>query len=650
MKKGHYVAVILACLLLFLIFIRRRRRSEYDDFFSDTEIVKDFNESPAPTVVPNSLMNSQIESGNGNSECEQGGYVDMTLTNPSTVPITVDLINLGGYFSGGSGSVATSTALPGCVGIINSYNGFIYTVNPFTADLYITNATLTPSTTVTVSLSPNDFGGSPGVGNIMFYNGFAYIGGNAYVSVINTATGQLVDNILLPGQTNLNSENNKYMSVYGSNIYVVSTDTGTNDMIVSVINSITNTIIQNITSSGGPYGSDIIFPQYNNGATYPKCYIITGGSTTLTVFDFTLNTFLTTIICPSLSGIGVPGCCLVNNLLYIPGINGVDIINVVTDTFVGTISIPGVGVNYAVYNGQNSVYVNLTSGNIAVININTNTVVATIVTGLSFLSATYIFQGTLYTGTTDTSGNILSINAKEQESLWNTIEHTYNVLPANSFQNISLYSYNGNNNIIIAGFSNAPSFDFSGAFATVPTLPPLPDNQIIGLNNMQNFINNPGEICGIFYRSLTVAQMQNVFSVNFTAPTGEVSDYKLIPITHKDPMSVLNQIYISKFFKPILINNGLSIFHVINPGENIYIKIYVRNFMSNVEMLKTGKIKISSTSSTSVFRGGDVPEPDEEQQDSEEEWMTVEEVEEGEWQAVHIENNDEQAEDEEEIE
>lgn len=644
-KKGIYIAVIISCLLLILI-IFRKRRSEFDNFFSDVDIVKDFAEPTYPTAVPGPLMNTQVSSGNGTSECEQNGYVSMTLTNPSTLPITVDLINLSGYISGGAGSTATETALPGPVSIINSYNGIVYSINFIVGDLYITDTNVTPSITSTLSLAPDFVGGAPTVGNIIFLNGNAYISGNAFTTVVNTATNTIIAQLALPGITNLNTFNNRYSSVFGNNVYVVSTSTDLTTMYVSIIDSITNTIISSVSAPANPFGNDIIFPEYNYGAVYPKCYIQKGSSTELAVFSFESNTFLPSITSPSLSGTPY-GAALANNLLYVPGLNGIDIINPVTDTFIGTISIPGETCTFVNFNNQTSLYVSLQSGSIKVIDITTNLVINTINTGFIALLDTYIFQGILYAGDSDISGNVIAVNVTEGLSTTNNITNTYNLSPAAFFSGINLSSTTGNNSIILAGF-NGTFPDFVGYIANVPAMPPITNTQVIGLNNMQNFINNPGEICGIFYRSLTVAQMSNVFSVQFTDPLGSVTDYKLIPITHKDTMSVLNQIYIDKFFKKILINNGLSIFHVVNPGENIYIKIYVKDYVSNVEMLKTGKIKSVSTGTSSVFGKGNEVDPngpedeDSDQEDSEEnekqedEWLTIDEVEEEEWEEVHI--------------
>ena len=162
---------------------------------------------------------------------------------------------------------------------------------------------------------------------------------------------------------------------------------------------------------------------------------------------------------------------------------------------------------------------------------------------------------------------------------------------------------------------------------------------------MANMQQNPGEICGIFYRSLTVAQMSNILSVDFNEATGEKATYKLVPITYKDAMSMLNQIYISKFYKPIVINNTINLHHVINPGENVYIKIYVRNYVANTTLLETGKIEASETGTgIGAIYNADKEYAevlDDQEKEAEQDWMTVEEVESGQWGAIHIQCEEE---------
>ncbi len=616
-KNGFYIAVVIGCLLLFVVFFRRRKQTDFDSFFGDTEIVKEFDEPPVPTAVPAALMNATQDSGNGNTECEKSGYVALTLTNPSTVPVTVNLIDV--LASANAATATSSVPTPSGVYAMLVTSDYIFALKDSGLELYAYNYATSTTTTIALPLAIND----GQAGSISQANGNLYIVSRTIISVVSMTTLELVTQFTVPGITSTTAFNALYTSFWKNNLYVAYKGLFGN-MAMAIIDTL-NISISFVDSSlinlgANPNICALVYPKYNYGESGRYGYITVNdimATNRIGVFDFEDNVFVTSVTglpaAPQASYAG-RGATMANGFLYVPGSTVINIIDTSTNAYLSSISSAFLG--FSIFNNQNYIYSNA-STEIKVIDINTNTIVDSIV--VSPISDSTIINNILYVGSNGSSANAYAIDVNESNvGVVNTVIKSYNLTPATI--NISM-AFN-QTNVIMA------SVGVESAIGNIPIPVILSNQAVININSMANFINNPGEICGIFYRSLTVAQMSNAFSIDWTEITGNTNNYKLIPITYKDTMSMLNQIYVSKFFKPIIINNNLAFYHVINPGEDVYVKIYVRKFISTTDMLKTGKIAPTNTN------GFNPPEPDEDNED--EGWMDVEEVEEGEWGAVHI--------------
>ncbi len=643
MKNAGVVIVIVTLLLLFVILFKRKKQSLHDNFFSDAEIVKDFDEAPVPTAVPNSMMNAQVDSGTGNTECEQGGYMAFTFPNPTPNPITLNIVDpqqyyqqLNDYYSS-AGNQTSSYSLGANLSTALIANGYIYSVHSLSSGFSSKVSVFDPVTNLNILdiplLRDSD---AVSAADTIIYNQLLIIPGSSIaiaseLSIIdvnpNSPTyNQLLTNVLL-GVSIVSSS----IAVFGNNIYVVFNGGAGHGLKKIDLTTFTVTTI-NLT----PSSVTCIYPNYRRGQTSDQyIYLFQAGPAGFVVFDTVTDTIVTG---GAIAG-GALSATSVNNNLYVGQNNGgIAILNMGSNTVTSIIPTGVDDIEASVYNGYNTLYA--ASGTDSVIAINTvsNTVVATIDVSayITLGSNSFLLTGTsLYAGGTNTSGIIVQINTDESSATWNTISSTISTGIASPLQLPIVAIGDDNFNVY---FVASASGSLTNTLVTYP-VNVLTDQIGINLNNMANMQANPGMICGIFYRSLTVAQMSNVFSIDYNNAFGETSTYKLVPFTYKDTMSVLNQIYVSKFYQPIIINNNLNLYHVINPGENVYIKIYVKEYISNVEMLKTGNISVSTTNSTSIHNQGDVDQEDDEdeEQQEDEDWMTIEEVENEEWAAIHIE-------------
>jgi YVTN family beta-propeller protein len=242
-------------------------------------------------------------------------------------------------------------------------------------------------------------------GNI---NGAMYVlnQGSNTVSVIDVATGSLIDTINVGGEP-------YGLTVVGTKLYIANTLTNN----VSVIDTTTNTVVQTINVGIKPY-------YVANVGT--KVYVTNGASNTVSVIESTTDTVIGTISVGSYPrGIKAYG-----NYLYVAnygdpnysGGNYVSVIDSGTDTVVDTVILPATvdgprGVN--VLGGK--VYVTgFRSNNVAVINPTTNTVTNVIDVGAGP-------RGIAGTGTTLYVENFDDGSISVVNTAINTVEKTIQV-------------------------------------------------------------------------------------------------------------------------------------------------------------------------------------------------------------------------------
>lgn len=632
-------SLVITLLLFVILFNRKKKNSLYDNFFDDAEIIKDFEEAPIPSAVPAPLMDAQQDSGNKETECEQGGYMAFTFPNPTPNPITVNIISPSQYYQSiqayydSQASSTTNYSVGGNLSATQQANGLYYGMDRNLSTVRIFNPTTGVSVS-NVSLAPNQLnivGGGHGeeaiiVNNLLIIPGFRYVS-VIDVNPISGTYNQLMASVDCGAGSRLNN-----CAVFGSFVYVSYHNgslSGFRKISLSSLTLITtNQVVSTCTANP-------TFPNYKLGQTSSQyLYIMDNVNAICNVWDTSTDTLVTASVISNATT-GQP--CIAVNEIYIPQASNIDVFNTGSNSVTDTIT-TSITCTFALFNGSDTVYLSGSSTGITPIQVSTNTLLPIVTTG--FISnVTIISNNLLYASDSQllSTSDIALIDTNENSSTYDTVTATI----TNTLASL-------NNPIIISGppvsvlFTSFNQASVTNTVVGVSTSA-LTDQIVVNLNNMENMQANPGMICGIFYRSLTVAQMSNVFSLDYNNALGETNTYKLIPITYKDTMSMLNQIYVSKFFQPIIINNNLNLYHVINPGENVYIKIYVKNYISNVEMLKTGEIGISKTEDSSVFKGGDT---EEENDQDEEGWMTIDEVEAGEWDVIHIQCDGETTEDE----
>jgi len=638
-NRSTVVAVTIGFLLLFLVLFRRKKiglNTEFSNFFSDAEIVDNLEEAPLATSVPASMMQRQKEGGVGETDCEKSGYMSFNFPNPTPNPITLDIVNPQTYYqtledysasqlnSNTNYNVGEGVSLFACV----YANSLFYSIQISSFAINIYNPLL--NTTSNVNISPNK---TTTFSNIISYNGMIIISGIGIVTIIDANPSSPTYNTVLVHINCTPFIELFSISVFGNIIYVIGLNSTTYKISLktfSLIGSFT-TGLNSIVSTVPSYS----IGQITNRYIY---YFGQSGGTTNTVHVY--DTFTDSVIAiPSLSNNASGQPCIVGNNIYVPEINNIDVFSTISNTIIANIPTTISGL-FAQYNGQSTVYITSgTNPNVLVINTNTNTIITTIVTGFT-CNSLIVNNHLLYVGDFGLSGNIDVIDVNETSATFNQIT---------AYISTGLVTLT-NPVLIINGLTTNVSFvseassNISNSLISIPPST-LTDSVAININNMANMQQNPGEICGIFYRSLTVEQMSNILSVDFNEATGEKATYKLVPITYKDAMSMLNQIYISKFYKPIVINNTINLHHVINPGENVYIKIYVRNYVANTTLLETGKIEASETGTgIGAIYNADKEYAevlDDQEKEAEQDWMTVEEVESGQWGAIHIQCEEE---------
>ncbi len=643
MGKGvGYIFAVVAGLLLIFLFKRRRNEGMYDNFFSDAEIIRDYEEPPEPTAVPAALMPSQVDDGNKNTECEQGGYMAFTFPNPTANPITLNIVNPSEYyqslidFYASQSGVANDYTVGGSLTATLEANGLYYCMdrgssavkifNPVSGSL-VSNIPLAPN--LINVLDANNGESSIISGNLLIIPGLRYV---TFIDIDpNSGTyNQVIANTDCGAGWKLNT-----CSIFGGFVYVMALNGALSGYKKIDLSTFINTISNQFPSvcTANP-----AFPNSKFGQTSAQyLYLFDNVLSSCRVYDTFTDTPIGTF---TLSGPTTGQPCIAGTDIYVPQANNVDIFDTGSNSVTGSIPITFTAL-FSLFNGNDTIYLSGVTG-ITALQVSTSTIINTIATG--FLSEVIIISNNLlYASNSLGVSNIAIIDTDENSATYNTITST-----------ISGTTTALNNPIAITTPSLNVLFTSVGG-STVTTISTVTTNVLnsqigVNLSNMANMQANPGMICGIFYRCLTVAQMNNVLSIDYQEVTGNGNTYKLIPITYKDTMSVLNQIYVSKFFKPIIINNNLNLYHVINPGENVYLKIYVKNYVSNVELLKTGKIGVSETKNTSVFKGGyGMNEEDESEGDDDDEgWMTVDEVEAGEWNVIHIQCPEEDDENEDE--
>lgn len=638
--KSFWIAGIVGLLLLlFVLFRRKKVGGEFDTFFSDAEVVNNLEEHIEPSAVPASLMPSQVDSGNGDTECEQSGYMSFTFPNPTPFPITLDIVNPQNYYQTLSNYTASQLNSNvnynlGTVSIRASLyaNGLLYGIDrSATSTIAVFNPS-TNSLVTSIPISPNTLSivGGDGV-NSVIYNNLLIVPGFRYVTIIdvNPLSGtynQIIATIDCGAGNILNT-----ISIFGTTAYITTSGT------INGLKKIDLTSFSVIGAFGiAASGINSCFPNYAFSQSTSRYIYLFETSTTFIVFDTFTDTTLASGLMSVASG-GQPVLVGVN--LYVPQNANIDIFSTVSNSVTGSIPILGKSILQVIFNGANTLYATSNASSIEAVNVNTNTLITSISTS-AYIStgnnSMIINAGVLYVGGSNAAGTIITIDTNESDPAYNTITGSINTTLNQPLGRPILASSGVTANVY---FTAINSHFISNTLIVVPSTP-LTSQVQINLNNMANMQQNPGEICGIFYRSLTVAQMSNVFQVNWTDVNGAQDNYKLIPITYKDTMSMLNQIYVSKFFRPIVVDNTLNFYHVINPGENVYIKIYVRTYVSNITLLETGEIKPSETGTGE----GAIYNPDkeyadelqQEEEDKEADWMDVEEVEAGTWGNVHI--------------
>ncbi len=652
MKNFTGIVVVIIGLLLFVILSRKKKKqSMYDNFFSDAEIVKDFEEAAIPTAVPAAMMDAQEDSGNKGTECEEGGYMSFTFPNPTPNPITLNIVDPQQYYqtlnSFYSSQINTSTTY-NIGGILTSslyINNLIYGLDRTSGAGQV--RVFDPETNVSVvniSILPNeiDIVGANG-NNSIVYNNLLIVPGFRYASIIDVnpssvTYNQLIANVDCGVGNVLNT-----CSVFGSFVYVTCSGTQKGLKKISL-----STFLVVSTFNGAAADISSSFPNFAISQTTNRfIYLFEKTTTTFIVYDTLTDTISSTGAMTVQNSLQP---CLVGTDLYIPQNNNIDIFSTISNSVTDNITVTGKSILEIVFNSENTIYCTTNASSVEAIDINSNTIITSISTA-AFIStgadSMIISAGILYVGGSSFNGTFISIDTNESDITYNTITSHISTGLSSPLIHPIIVLNGSKTNIYFTSLNN--HFITNSLVANNVTV--ITDQISINLNNMHNMQANPGMICGIFYRSLTVAQMSNVFSIDFNNALGVLNSYKLIPITYKDTMSMLNQIYVSQFHQPLIINNNLNLYHVINPGENVYVKIYVKNYVSNVDLLNTGEINVSETKDSSVFKGGDTEqeesEEDQESQDDEEGWMTVEEVEAGEWDIIHIQC-EEESEDKEE--
>jgi len=624
-KKAIWIAVIILALLLFFMLKKKRRNIDdtFDAFFSDAEIINDFDEPDLQTPLPPSELAEQTDTGNGNTKCEQGGYMAFNFPNPTPNPITLNIVNPQEYYqtlnSYYASQVNTNTNynIGSNAVAMQSANNLLYFIGSMLPSMVIVFDPENNSVVANIDISPNESTAGAVGQNSIIYGNYLIIAMKEYVTFVDInksspTYNQVAANIFVSALARMNN-----LAIFGDYLYVTC-NVGLKGL--AKINLNTLSLVSTFVLSTDNLSS--MFPNYRFAQTSNRyMYLFYGSNTDCIIFDTFTDTVATTA---TVSAINSQDPVQVGNNLFLPQLNNIDVFDTLSNTVIASIA-TSVDASFLSYNGQSTVYVSSTSFGIIAIDTNSFSIITTVNTGYS--SQMMILKGSnLYAADRVSSGIISIIDTNENSITYNQVTNTISTgLP--TLGNPILTSSAVSTKVLFMEI-NSSSFS-SSLIATTQTS--LNDSISVNINNIQNLKANPGEICGIFYKSVTVAQMSNVLSVDYNDVLGMLKTYKLIPITYKDPQSILNQIYVSKFHQPIIINNNLNLYHVINPGENVYIKIYVNKYVSNVNMLETGRIEASDTKDSEVY-GKEKPR-----------WMTVEEVEEGEWDAVHIQCPEEES-------
>jgi hypothetical protein len=114
--------------------------------------------------------------------------------------------------------------------------------------------------------------------------------------------------------------------------------------------------------------------------------------------------------------------------------------------------------------------------------------------------------------------------------------------------------------------------------------------------------------------------MENIFQIITNDTVGMQKAYNLRPASYRTSTQFQNQVFMNNLRDDIIITNDIQVNHTINAGESVYVKISISKAVILSNALKTGEITVSNNN-------GEQPEK----------WMTIEEVESEEWEAVIIE-------------
>jgi hypothetical protein len=628
LKKGTYIAIIIAC--LFLLFkLTKRRRSDYDEFFSDSEIIRHFDEEDFNEGNPQPLTDLAIANPaqNGNDDCDKGGYAEFTFPNPTANPITIDFVKPQDYYAQLSAYFAdapfTTTAVATNPSGIVIANGLWY-MKDLGSSIVVYNP-ISNLIITTIAIAPNI--GTLGTGLFIFGQKLYYVGTQRYVSVIDINPNSATYNQLL---TNIDCGVGILLFTYaivGTNLYIAYSQG------LKKIDTITDTLTS--TFNIGTTTATNVYPSYNAGGVVTGDYLYWTISSPATTSSVVWDTITDTPtgggnIFPDNSSAtsSAKSSIAIGNYLYIGRDNFVSIINLTTTAIVSSIA-TGTIIDMTKSTDNTTIYAS-SAANVQVIDVATQLLVATINVGATVLSLFYN-NNILYAS--DNAGVVHLINAL------NEISSTVST-GVSSLRNPVLYIGGQYPSVI---YPTAIDSSVVSLVSTTPDyLSPLAQTNI---NTISNLVNTAGKVCGIFYRCLTVPQLSNIFQISYADSMGNNDVFKMVPAVYKGINAVLNQVFINEFFKDVFIDNNINIYHVINPGEEVYIKIYVKDYISSVDILKTGKIQPSLTSNTSVMKdsmdsmnnsGYDT----EDEIPQEEEWLTVQEVEDGEWDSIEFDEGD----------
>lgn len=623
MGKKTYLAIIIIALLAILYFYKRRRDGyffgefdSFDDNLESYDIVKQAREFEIPNPVP-AAFNGYTES---ELKCQDSGYVEFTFTNPTANPININLFNSASYYNAINAASSvfsnSSQSFGFTVADFNSYGNNYYVLDA-TNDSFIAynGATFLQTASLPLPAGINISSSS----TINIYNGIAFIKGinasapplSRIIAVdINTASASYMT-ILANLPVAINAMGSA--AYYNGNLIYVGTFLG--NAIAAQVS--VSSFSVSYTASFFATDVDIIYATIRkNNTVVPSNILYIFSVLQPRIYYLDLDTFAlpTFDVLPAIPvGASYPEAvsCVALNKLYF-GLTGGDVavVDLNTNTYLYSIPTGGVTTPRVLFNGSNTVYA--VGSSVVAINATTDTPIVTIVTNNSDSS---LINGNYLYIPSSVSGDIQVIDALETSPTYNTIINTYTTTAA-SYGSISILS-------LVNGIYSCISISGAGNYLNIGYNPPAPVNLTQSfLTNAQllaSYAVNNGKICGILYRSITRAQMSNILSINNTETTGDIDVYSIRPASFITTTQFQNQVFIT-FHREVIITNNIQMNHVINPGETIYIRIDINKVATLADALKTGEIQAR-------LNDGEAPEP----------WLTIEEVEGHDFDAVYIE-------------